>query len=261
MAHDYKHEQVGRPLPFHAPAYGATWAFKTIRRLSVVCEATPESLARLVEYTPFEVVGSRFEVFHDDLIQHTLGPLRESGICIPVRYEQFTGFFHAVMFVTSDVALMAGREVLGYPKLMGEVSFDQIGEQITVRTKREGRLVFKADFTPSVGDSNPVPTANPDWSGEGPEWSHHLLLKSIPSAEQPGADVFNVIYRQLEPGEVLVSSGELNVEFGNVAELAGLGESAVVGGYLSEADFTSWKETRHVVSQLRGFVPIAVAGK
>jgi hypothetical protein len=156
---------------------------------------------------------------------------------------------------------MAGREVLGYPKLMGEVTFDQVGERIVVRTTREGRLVFRAEFSPTVAHTDFPPMANPDWSGDGPEWSHHLLLKSIPSAELPGADVFNVIYRRLDPGAVLVSSGELNVEFGGVAELAGLGESAVVGGYLSEADFTSWKETRQVVSQLGGFVPTALTGK
>jgi hypothetical protein len=79
MARRYSHEQVGRPLPFHAPAYGPTWAFKTMRRLSLVCEAEPQRLTRLVECTPFEVVSSRFEVFHDDLIQYSLETLRVTG--------------------------------------------------------------------------------------------------------------------------------------------------------------------------------------
>jgi acetoacetate decarboxylase len=248
-------EEPGRALPFHAPPYGPTWTCKDFRRISVVCDIDPAALERFVEHTPFNVTGSRIEIFHDDLGGHSLGAFNESGVCLPIEFEGTHALMHAVIFVTNDVALVAGREVFGYPKLGGEVDYREEGATAYGETRRNGQTIMRVSFE-GAGEPcslDDMATIADEWTGGDWEWTHHLLLKSIPRPDRPGADVYSVVYRniQAEPTEIIPGTAQL--EIADVSELAGLGSATPVAAYLIRGDFGGgWGEDRRVLRTLEG---------
>jgi hypothetical protein len=249
-----KSEEPGRAIPFHAPPYGPTWTCKDFRRISVICDADPDALERLVEHTPFSLTGSRIEVFHDDLSGHSLGAFNESGVCVPVEFEGVQALMHAVIFVTSDVALIAGREVFGYPKLGGDVDYREQGRAAYGETRRNGQTIMRVSFE-ATGDPCSVAgmlTAADEWASGDWEWSHNLLLKSMPRPERPGADVYTVVYRNIQAVPTEIIPGDVELEIAEVAELAGLSSARPEAAYLIRGDFgAGWSEDRRVMRTLQ----------
>jgi acetoacetate decarboxylase len=67
---------------------------------------------------------------------------REAGLLLPVRHGRTRAVFSPWMIVDDDVALILGRELLGYPKKMGEIEFVRDGDAVrSVATRRGSELV------------------------------------------------------------------------------------------------------------------------
>jgi len=52
------------------------------------------------------------------------GPYHEAGILLPVKYNNVSAMFCPWMLVDSDTSLIAGREILGFPKKLGTFTFN-----------------------------------------------------------------------------------------------------------------------------------------
>ena len=69
----------------------------------------------------------------------------EAGLFLHVRFLGVEAVFCPWMLVSSSAALVAGRELLGYPKKMAEIVFERDGDAIRSRASREGREVLSLD--------------------------------------------------------------------------------------------------------------------
>jgi hypothetical protein len=239
--------------PFYAPPYGPAWSCKGFKRISVVCEVGEAAVQQMLANTPFVAAGTRVEIFVDDLSGHSLGAFNESGITLPVRYENVAGLFHAVVFVTSDVALLAGREVFGYPKLLGTIDFVEDGGKVVGTTVREGQEVFRLEFAAEAelgGIADVEPLAAEPTPGEW-EWTHHLLVKSIPSPQRGEPDVLSVLYRNIAGEVTRARRGSVKLEIGSAREVAPVRGADVVAAYYLEGDFgRGWEEDRRTLASL-----------
>ena len=71
----------------------------------------------------------------------------EAGVFFHVRRRLRSAVFCPWMVVTDDVALVVGRELLGYPKKLARIDFafgsGTEGSEVTARVERRGRLLLR----------------------------------------------------------------------------------------------------------------------
>lgn len=244
-----------KPLasPFYAPPYTPAWSCKGFQRISVICEADKEAINKLLLNTPFSATGTRIEFFTDNMSGHTLGSFNESGILVPVSYEGVCGLYHGVIFITTDVAMIAGREVFGYPKLLGEVSFEENNGRYIGSTTRKGEEIFHVEFEPNgdlIDVKELLPLSN-TWKSEEYEWTHHLLIKSIPSPFLDKPDVLRIIYRNLSAKLSYIQPGNATLTIGTAKEVFPTRNAKVVAAYLIKGDFgAGFNEDRRILASL-----------
>jgi acetoacetate decarboxylase len=67
---------------------------------------------------------------------------REAGVFLHVEHRRTRAVHCPWMMVDDDVALILGRELLGYPKKLGDISFSLEGERIVTRASRRGTTLL-----------------------------------------------------------------------------------------------------------------------
>jgi hypothetical protein len=155
---------------------------------------------------------------------------------------------HAVMFITSDVGLIAGREVFGYPKLIGNVDYEQDGSTAHGETRRDGEVLMRVSLeNATLCTAGDLVATVDGWRGDDWEWSHHLVLKSVPRAAAPGADVEQVISRNIGAVPTSISSGTVELTISEHPLLPGLATAEPYGAFLIEAGFGREPEDRRVI--------------
>jgi acetoacetate decarboxylase len=85
---------------------------------------------------------------------------REAGIFLHVTHWGFPAVFSPWMIVDDDVALIGGRELLGYPKKLGEIGFTLDGTRIEAVAHRRG-----AELVRMTGTIGAVATGAPPMLG------------------------------------------------------------------------------------------------
>lgn len=73
------------------------------------------------------------------------GAYHEAGLFVHVKTLSGTGIFCPWMILDDDRALIIGRELLGYPKKSGEISWDDDGTRIRTRATRRGSTLIEMD--------------------------------------------------------------------------------------------------------------------
>jgi acetoacetate decarboxylase len=68
---------------------------------------------------------------------------REAGLFVHVRTGSGVGIHCPWMIVDDDVALILGRELLGYPKKLGEVTWSPTDDTITAEASRKGHELIR----------------------------------------------------------------------------------------------------------------------
>jgi len=66
------------------------------------------------------------------------GAYHEAGLLVHVKARSGYGIFCPWMILDDDRALILGRELLGYPKKLGEIAWDDNGQRIVARATRRG---------------------------------------------------------------------------------------------------------------------------
>ncbi len=82
---------------------------------------------------------------------------QEVALMLRVRSVAGSGLLVAWMLVNDDSALIYGREVLGYPKKMADISITESGDTVSVRASRRGGEIFALDVGKGEVVANPPP--------------------------------------------------------------------------------------------------------
>lgn len=84
-----------------------------------------------------------------DYTSSDLGPYREAFVLTAAMHGGALVWFCPLIFVTSDAALAAGREIWGFPKKLAQIAFDVDGESVSACIERNGASVFVAGSLPA----------------------------------------------------------------------------------------------------------------
>lgn len=73
------------------------------------------------------------------------GAYHEAGLFVHIKAGRNYGIFCPWMILDDDRALIIGRELLGYPKKVGEISWEDKGERILTKATRRGTTLIDMD--------------------------------------------------------------------------------------------------------------------
>lgn len=73
------------------------------------------------------------------------GAYHEAGLFVHVKAGSDYGIFCPWMILDDDRAMIIGRELLGYPKKLGEVAWDDNGQRILAKATRRGSTLIEMD--------------------------------------------------------------------------------------------------------------------
>jgi acetoacetate decarboxylase len=150
--------------------------------LTVAYRTTPDAIAPFLP-PQLEAAGDRVLVhvyrMHD---ADWFGAYGESAVQLPVRHgaSGTTGAFSPLLFVESDGAVAAGREIYGQPKKGGVIELGPVGDLLVGRVRRNGIDVLTATMPYKQRASS---AQELDELG----FRTNINLKEIPSVEGGGA--------------------------------------------------------------------------
>jgi hypothetical protein len=158
------------PLPHH---------FKDVRTIQLLCQAPKGALKRAV-MPPMEATGEA-DTFILLLgwtqdVEEAGFNVHEIAINAPVKWSDKTGNTTVIEYIDSDMGLIAGREIYGWPKKMADITWSQTSTGWTIianKMKDQGsRPLMMINYT--ISQSTP----EIQWPNMGPT----LLVRRIPNA-------------------------------------------------------------------------------
>jgi len=84
-------------------------------------------------------------------------PYKEAGVLVHVKTLFGTGYHCCWMPVDDDTALIYGRELLGYPKKLAEIDFQETADTIKASVTRRGVKVLSIEGKRGPAQSTPDP--------------------------------------------------------------------------------------------------------
>jgi acetoacetate decarboxylase len=81
----------------------------------------------------------------------------EAGLFVDVRHHFRAAMHCPWILVDDDLALIYGRELLGYPKKIGAVDWQEEGDRLRVTVSRRGTQILAFDGTAGARDPEPPP--------------------------------------------------------------------------------------------------------
>ncbi len=135
---------LGRLAAMMAPADG--WLYRDAHYLVADMEIDPAAARRWVPF-PLRLVKkdgvALASIFTAFFPQNTFGSTyHEAGLFLHVEHLGRRAIFSPWMLVDDDVALITGRELLGYPKKLGSIDLSIDGDRVRgVAVRRGARLL------------------------------------------------------------------------------------------------------------------------
>jgi acetoacetate decarboxylase len=205
--------------------------------LTVVYRTDVEAADRLLP-APLELLGDLVLVhlyrMHDADI---FGQYGESAVHLPARHQASAtvGAYSPFLFVESDGAIAAGREIYGQPKKHGEIELAVSDGTLVGRLTRGGREVFTAT-TPHRQTA-----AGPGDLERHASFRTNLNLKVVPAVDGSGAALRQLTAREfadVQVHEVWKGPATAEVRAHEEAPLHLLPVREVVEAFHWRADFT-----------------------
>jgi acetoacetate decarboxylase len=164
------------PPPYAVPPY----QYRNNEMFTLKVEVDPAYLLALVP-EPLVVNEDNIMVIYIGWL-HVTEPKAvtygEAGIMVPVSLGDRVGTYMPVLYLDEVELLTSGREVWGFPKFRGDVTFHRSDKGVSASVSDSGTNIIEMqmDFQRS-GD--PIPVYDRE----------HFLLKSIPAVSGEGFDI------------------------------------------------------------------------
>jgi len=134
------------------------WIWKDARFITADVEIDANAAAKWLPLGLKPLKPGRATVFIVDYPYTSFGSVyREAGLFIHVRCGLLKGRFCAWMLVDDDTALVFGREMLGFPKKLGEFTFSWTKNKVQATVKRQGVTLLSLSGKPGQPRQNPKP--------------------------------------------------------------------------------------------------------
>jgi len=158
-------------------------------------------------------VPSRVVVFAD-YPDTTIGPYREVVVLTGADRQGAPGMFCPLIYVDSDAAMCAGREIWGFPKKLARIDIEEDGDEVSARLVRRG--VELLSLSGSV-EERADPTA---FAALGALPIYNRKLIPGVAAKEPDVDRLTAVYLEMVTHEASTGKGLLRAA-GETAEVVG----------------------------------------
>ena len=170
------------PSPIFAPIYPTLpHTFRDMKTIRILCQAPPGAIKKAL-MPPLEPAGSG-DLF--TILVGSVGDVKDGGfaahetaINTSVMYKGRLGTTTLIEYIDTDMGLVAGREVYGWPKKMGETTWMERRDGWSIminKMKDQGSIpLIKINYTY---------TDTPD-NVQWPEGGPTLLVRRIPPASR-----------------------------------------------------------------------------
>jgi acetoacetate decarboxylase len=190
-----RRSEEGFTNPLGSPAYFAPpYQFKNAETVLIEFEASREAIEAEVP-EPLELQpGTAFAVIQDAQIASG-APFHEGYIFVRTKYKDLAGFYAPYVFGCPEEAVLANREMYGWPEMIVDYPHPRIikdGHTVTATVQRRGELLMKA----SVALER---RAKPE---ELPNMDDNITLRKIPSPLKDGRSLRQLIHIRLEDGQI-----------------------------------------------------------
>ncbi len=245
-------------MPHDAPLYPSLPRYyRDVDIVSIICETDEANVATTLP-PPLQPVGQStnlFEVKFSHYANTVLGTFNEASVLVPARFGDLACYTFTYIYIDNIAGLVAGRELMGFPKKDGLIDFQRDGDRFSAQVMRNGKLLMR--MTCDLGKPKDVKRAV----------GTRLTVRDIPRADGPGLEQRQVIRKDFNPNFFTVHdsrSGEATVElFGTEDDpLQKLGKFRVVGGHYQHVDFSlEWGQILYTENYPRENVqsPLATA--
>jgi acetoacetate decarboxylase len=127
------------------------WLYRDAHYLAADVEVDPASARRWLPAPLRLAKPGRARVFTGFFPTNSFGSVyREAGVFVDVVHRRTRAIYCPWMIVDDDVALISGRELLGYPKKLGEITWEHTGDRIRGVASRRGHELIT--MTGTLGD-------------------------------------------------------------------------------------------------------------
>jgi len=229
-------KKEGYSFPVDAPPFTEKpWYYKNDQEMQIYYRTDPKNVKTVLpeldpplEPDPDGLCG--VWISYKEMVYGFGTGFGEAVVGEMVRFQGVRGYYVSHVFVTSDVALIAGREADGVPKRIAEITLNKIGELITGSCVRDGIKIISATMKANEpAKPEELPPVFPAW-----------MLKVIPSVEGSIAikrlvspAVEDIVIKELWKG-----SGTVSFEQSVIAPFAVLKPEEIVKAFWLVQDFT-----------------------
>jgi acetoacetate decarboxylase len=225
---------AGDEAKHFAPAFpDPPFQFKGNRIATLVFKTSPEALQKLVPKPLMPLPNNLIFLYFSKLTViygTTTYPYHEVAIGVPVMHQGIVAYFFPILYLDRTMAVTVGREVWGYHKKEGKISFKIEGRKITGTLDRLGTRLINFDFT--LGEKLPADTPQPSFPP--------YVLKIIPSVEKGAPpevkQITSTVIRDKKTHELYKGSGTFELKSGEFDPLADIPVLEIVSGTYSVSD-------------------------
>jgi acetoacetate decarboxylase len=174
-------QQLGFSMPAYAPLFPKPPYFYKNATLMIFKYVTDARAARMlpdvVELVDPPTAGLVFASYPSS----NLGPYDEVVLFLDVKFKDRPFQFAAFLYVTTDSAMAAGREMGGYPKKIGRIEFLAGPAHTAVLERPAGLRICTGTMRP---EQRLTPAADPHQSAAAPPMVlDYLTLRLFPSPQ------------------------------------------------------------------------------
>jgi len=223
-----------KDLRHFAPAFpDPPFQYKGNQIAVLVFKTTPEALQKLIP-KPLMPLPTNLIFIYFSKLTVVYGsityPYLEVAIGVPVMYNGAIAYFYPILYLDKTMAVTGGREIWGYHKKGGEITFKIEGNKITGTLDRLGTRLITFNFT--IGEKLSSDTPQPDFPP--------YCLKIIPSVEKGAPpdvkQITSTVIRDKKIHELYKGTGTFVFKSGEFDPLGDIPVLEIVSGSYSIGD-------------------------
>lgn len=219
-------------MPWAAPVFDPPpHSWQGVRSVVMSFQPDPEGLAAVLPppLEPGEGPGMLTMLSYPWGSPQRTHPFNETVVLVPVRLGDEVANYVPFIYVTTDEAMIAGREMAGWPKKIADIAFERDGDSFRGSVTRFGEKLIEVE-----GDFSALPEDDGSMAaimanGQRPTYNYKLIPG--PGLEMEVEEITSSSL-DIVPSEVAVGAGTLRAwssEDDPVARVVAGASGAIVG--------------------------------
>jgi acetoacetate decarboxylase len=198
--------EFGYSMPSLSPLYPEPpFFYKSNRVISIVFRTTPKILQELVPapLLPNPDNLAFFYVGEFNVETPLKGKYKEAGIGIPVVFGEKFGNYLVALYLDSPMAIVAGREIWGWPKKDAEITFTAENGIFHASVNREDTTLIRASVN-AAERVEPIPV-QPDMPSFNLKTIPSVMKNHTPDVLQLTSAITKSVKKELSRGKATLS--------------------------------------------------------